>query len=273
MQDQVEMKDTPESHGGAVADRLLVARHLSRRFGGQMAVDDLNLTVRAGEVLGVIGPNGAGKSTLFNLLAGDLRPTGGEIELLGRRVERDGAEQRLRWGLGRTFQIPRPFAALSVLENVLLGAQSHPGERVLPNWCFPRRVRAEERRQRARAMELLSFMTLAPLADQPAGVLSIGQRKLLELARVLLAAPKIILLDEPMAGVQPALVETLSARIAALAAEGTTFLLVEHQLGVIATLCSRVMVMASGRRLAEGTPATVMADPRVAEAYLGMAVP
>jgi branched-chain amino acid transport system ATP-binding protein len=252
---------------------VLRACGLVRAFNGIRAVDAVDLSVSAGEILGVIGPNGAGKSTLFNLLAGELLPTAGPIELMGERVERASAATRLAQGLGRTFQIPRPFGALSVLENVMLGAQDHAGERVFANWLAPSRVRAAERDAKARAMELLAFMKLAPLAREPARVLSIGQRKLLELARVMMAAPRVVLLDEPMAGVHPVLVETLSERIAALAREGTTFLLVEHQLSLIAALCQRVLVMAAGRVLVSGSPSAVLADPRVAEAYLGGVVP
>ena len=258
----------------AAPDRpVLSARGLVTAFSGLRAVDDVSLSVPRGEVLGVIGPNGAGKSTLFNLLAGERVPSRGSIELCGHRVEREPAAQRLARGLGRTFQSPRPFLALSVLENVMLGAQHHPGERVWANLFAAGSVQARERECRDQAMGWLDFMTLTPLARQPAQVLSIGQRKLLELARVLIAKPQVVLLDEPMAGVHPALVETLGERIATLAKQGTTFLLVEHQLSLIAALCDRVMVMANGRVLLEGTPDAVLADPAVADAYLGGGVP
>jgi branched-chain amino acid transport system ATP-binding protein len=263
------MKDGDSERRDVQARPVLCASRLVRTFGGVNAVDDVSFAVRSGEVLGVIGPNGAGKSTLFNLLAGELPPTAGTIELRGVRVEHEPAQRRLARGLGRTFQVPRPFAALSVLENLMLGAQAHPGEWMLSNLWARRRVRAAERRLREQAMELLRFMTLETLSNEPARVLSIGQRKLLELARVLMAAPTVVLLDEPMAGVHPALVETLAQRIAALAEGGTTFLLVEHQLSLIGALCGRVIVMADGRLLAQGTPAEVLADPRVASAYLG----
>ena len=256
--------------GSAVTDRpVLAASGLVTAYSGLRAVDDVSLQVPRGEVLGVIGPNGAGKSTLFNLLAGERIPSQGRIELCGHRVEREPASQRLARGLGRTFQIPRPFLGLSVLENVMLGTQRHPGEGLFANLFAPRAVEARERVCRDQAMAWLDFMTLTPLARQPARVLSIGQRKLLELARVLMALPHVVLLDEPMAGVHPALVETLGERIATLAAQGTTFLIVEHQLSLIASLCDRVLVMANGRVLLEGAPAAVLADPAVAEAYLG----
>jgi branched-chain amino acid transport system ATP-binding protein len=256
--------------GGAPA---LVARDLVCAFSGIRAVDAVSLEAHRGEILGLIGPNGAGKSTLFSLLAGERVPTHGSIEIGGHVVTREPAAGRLARGLGRTFQVPRPFLALSVLENVMLGAQGHPGESVVGNLLFARGVRARERSLRDEAMRWLEFTTLAPLARAPAQVLSIGQRKLLELARVLMAHPQIVLLDEPMAGVQPALVALLADRLATLAQGGTTVLLVEHQLSLIASLCHRVIVMAAGRILLTGSPADVLADPTVAEAYLGMAVP
>jgi branched-chain amino acid transport system ATP-binding protein len=266
------MKGETRQRSAAPDRPVLSASGLVTAFSGLRAVDDVSLSVPSGEVLGVIGPNGAGKSTLFSLLAGERTPSHGTIELCGHRVERESSSHRLARGLGRTFQIPRPFLALSVLENVMLGAQHHPGEGLWANLFSARSVKSRERECRDQAMAWLDFMMLTPLARRPAQVLSIGQRKLLELARVLMARPQVVLLDEPMAGVHPALVETLSERIATLAQQGTTFLLVEHQLSLIASLCDRVIVMANGRVLLEGTPEAVLADPAVADAYLGGAV-
>lgn len=248
---------------------VLEAEHLCRQFGGMRAVDDVSLCIRPGEVVGIIGPNGAGKSTLFDLLAGAQRPDAGTIRLRGRPVEREGAQRRLAAGLGRTFQIPRPFMALSLLENVLLGERESPGERVWPNWFAPARVAAAERAAASRAREVLHFLDLGALALEPARVLSGGQRKLLELARVLMAAPAVVLLDEPAAGVHPALVAAIGSKLRRLAAEGLAVVIIEHHLGLIESLCSRVIVMAEGRVLCEGTPAEVLADARVAEAYVG----
>jgi branched-chain amino acid transport system ATP-binding protein len=197
----------------------------------------------------------------------------GEIRLNGHTVTAEPAQRRPARGMGRTFQVPRPFGALSVLENVMLGAQNPPGEQLLTGLLRPAAVRRSEQQLRDEAMRWLEFTTLAPLARQPARVLSIGQRKLLELARLLIATPSMILLDEPMAGVQPRLIETLSERLSTLAQSGTTVLLVEHQLSLIASLCQRVLVMAQGKLLTSGAPSTVLADARVAEAYLGMAAP
>jgi branched-chain amino acid transport system ATP-binding protein len=257
----------------AHAAPVLEAVRISRRFGGLLAVDDVSLSVAPGEILGLIGPNGAGKSTLFDVLAGARRPTAGGVRLRGRHVEREGAESRLARGLGRTFQIPRPFAALSLLENVMLGARDHPGERLWPNWLLPGRVAAAERDAERRARGILEFLDLAALAAQPARVLSGGQRKLLELARVLMAAPSVVLLDEPAAGVHPALVASIAGKLRALAADGLAVLIIEHHLGLIEDLCDRVVVMAQGRVLCEGTPAAVLADPRVADAYVGRPAP
>ncbi len=248
---------------------MLAACGIAKYFGGVAAVDGVSLAVRRGEIVGLIGPNGAGKTTMFDMLAGDQRPTAGEILLHGRAVEREPAHRRIQSGLGRTFQIPRPFAGMSLVENVMLGGQRQTGEAIWPNWIIPGRVAAEERETYARAMELLEFVTLARLAREPARVLSGGQRKLLELARVLMAKPDIVLLDEPAAGVNPSLLEIIIERIGDLNARGMTFLIIEHNMDLIARLCRHVFVMASGKLLIEGAPDAVVREPQVIEAYLG----
>jgi branched-chain amino acid transport system ATP-binding protein len=172
-------------------------------------------------------------------------------------------------GVGRTFQIPRPFAEMSVLENVLVGAQAQTGERMLMNFLAPRRVAAQETAAIAKARQLLDFLTLSRLELEPARMLSGGQRKLLELARILMADPDVILLDEPAAGVNPALLDLLIDRIIELNGAGKRIFLIEHNLDMVARLCGRVLVMAGGKLLAEGTPAAVAADPVVITAYLG----
>ena len=248
---------------------FIEAEGLVRGFGGVRAVDGMALAVASGEMVGLIGPNGAGKTTLFNLLAGSLRPTAGRILIAGADVTREGAEHRIARGVGRTFQIPRPFAEMTVLENVLTGAQGQAGERAWLNFARPARVAAEERAAVARARDLLDFVTLSRLEDEPARILSGGQRKLLEFARVLMAEPKAILLDEPAAGVNPTLLEVIIDRIRTLHAQRRTILLIEHNMDMVARLCSRVIVMAAGRHLAAGSPAEVARDPAVIGAYLG----
>jgi branched-chain amino acid transport system ATP-binding protein len=247
----------------------LTARSLVKRFGGVAAVDGVSLDVPAGRIYGLIGPNGAGKSTLFDLIAGEQRPTSGGVALGGVAVEREGADRRLARGLGRTFQIPRPFSGMTLIENVMLGAQGQSGEHMLPNWLQPGRVRRQEREARARAMELLRFVDLEAHALNPARVLSGGQRKLLELARALMAAPSLLLLDEPAAGVNPSLLAVIVDRIADINARGVAVLVIEHNLDVIARLCEHVFVMAAGKLLCEGAPGDVVRDERVIEAYLG----
>jgi branched-chain amino acid transport system ATP-binding protein len=254
---------------GASSGPVLRTVDLARSFGGMRAVDGISLQLAPGEMLGIIGPNGAGKTTLFNLLAGSLRPSSGRIALRGRDVTFAPPDRRTSAGLGRTFQVPRPFAAMTVLENVLTGRRDQTGENLLANFLRPGRIAAEERQAVDKARELIDFVTLGPLEQQPARVLSGGQRKLLELARVLMADPAMILLDEPAAGVNPALLEVIVERIVALNRAGTAICLIEHNMDVIVRLCSRVIVMAGGRHLAEGAPEAVIQRPEVIEAYLG----
>lgn len=248
---------------------MLVAEGLSKAFGGPPVVDGVSFTLTSGSITGLIGPNGAGKTTLFNLIAGSLRPDSGRLTLDGTRIDGMRPDEVFACGLARTFQIPRPFPAMTVLENVMLAPRGQVGERFWTNWLRPGAVAAEERALRERAMHWLDFVGLARLAQEPASVLSGGQRKLLELARVLVAAPRLILLDEPGAGVAPPLLATIMEKIAALNAGGTTFLIIEHNMDLVMTLCRPVMVMAQGRLLMQGTPEEVRRDPRVIEAYLG----
>ena len=247
----------------------VVATGLVKVFGGLRAVDGMSITLRRGELLGLIGPNGAGKTTVFNLLAGSFRPDGGSIRIGGADLTRAGADRRIAHGVGRTFQIPRPFAEMTVLENVLTGVQGHPGEKLWMNIVGGSRVAAAERASLEKARALLDFVTLGPLARQPAKVLSGGQRKLLELARILMADPQAILLDEPAAGVNPTLLELIIERVLELNAQGKSILLIEHNMEMVSRPCGRVVVMAAGRYLTEGTPAEVSANAAVVEAYLG----
>ncbi len=248
---------------------MLEVRSVSKRFGGATVVADVSLSVAAGEIAGLIGPNGAGKTTLFNLIAGSFRPTSGEIRLEGSEITAEKPHRRMARGLGRTFQIPRPFGEMTLLENLLTAAQGQSGERMIANWITIGRVAREERANADKAMALLEFLGLARLAREPARVLSGGQRKLLELGRVLMADPRIILLDEPGAGVNPALLETIIDRITEINRRGVAFLIIEHNMDVVARLCRHVTVMSAGRMLFEGTPTAAVGDPAVIDAYLG----
>jgi len=251
------------------SDDLLVAAKVSKVFGGQRAVDDVSLSLQRGAIGGLIGPNGAGKTTLFNCLTGLLEPTSGQVWLDGLPIAGAPPSRVFAAGLARTFQIPRPFPEMTVLENVMLAPTGQLGERFWANWLRPRAVAAQERATRAAARHWLEFVGLCALEQQPARVLSGGQRKLLELARVMVAEPKLVLLDEPGAGVNPALLDQIVDKVAALNRQGVTFLIIEHNMDLVMSLCSPVMVMAQGRLLVTGEPASVLRDPRVIEAYLG----
>jgi len=252
-----------------MADVLLQTKALSRSFGQMRAVDGIDLSVERGTITGLIGPNGAGKSTLFNLLTGSLAPTTGQIMLRGQDVTALSPDARFVKGLGRTFQIPRPFARMSVLENIMVAPTAQVGEGIIGPFLRRTNVAAQERAIRARAMEVLDFVTLAPLADHPAGKISGGQMKLLELARVLMGDPEIILLDEPAAGVNPVLTHILIEKIEALNRLGKTFVIIEHDMDFIMRHCDPVIALAEGRIVFEGSAEQAQANPALREAYLG----
>ncbi len=251
---------------------LLVAREVTKVFGGNRAVDGVSFELERGAIGGLIGPNGAGKTTLFNCLAGHLKPSGGTITIDGQDITGASPASTFAAGLARTFQIPRPFPQMSVLENVMLAPRGQLGERFWANWLRPGAVAAQERRTRDAARHWLDFVGLSALQGQPASVLSGGQRKLLELARVMVAEPRLVLLDEPGAGVNPALLDQIVDKVSALNRQGVTFLIIEHNMDLVMTLCRPVMVMAQGQLLMQGDAEAVLRDPRVVEAYLGDAV-
>ena len=252
------------------AEPLLSVRGVEKRFGGLTALDGVSLGVAGGSITGLIGPNGAGKTTLFDVVSGLLPPDAGEIRLGADRLEGRAAHEIARLGVARTFQIPRPLARLTVLENLLLYGKDQRGEQLRGLVARRAAIAAQEGALRTRALEILALTDLVTLRDAPAGTLSGGQKKLLELARVLMADPTLILLDEPGAGVNPTLMRSLVSAIRGLHARGMTFLLIEHDMDLITELCDPVIVLAQGRRLAEGPFAEIRRDPRVLEAYLGM---
>jgi len=248
---------------------MLEVAGVVKAFGSLRAVDGVDLAVEAGTITGLIGPNGAGKTTLFNLIAGALAPEAGAIRFQGARIDRLPPDRIFTRGLARTFQVPRPFPQMTVLENLLVAPLRQSGERLWNNWLRGGRVRREERLARERAMEVLALCDLADKAGAIAGQLSGGQQKLLELARVLIAEPKLILLDEPAAGVNPTLLETLVDRIVRLNRSGVTFLVIEHNIDLVLAVCRPIVVMAQGKLIYRGDAAGVRTDRRVLDAYLG----
>ena len=244
--------------------RLLEVHDVVHAFGGVRAVDGASFGVEEGSITGLIGPNGAGKSTLFNCVSGFLRAQSGRVTLDDRRIDRLSPHRIARAGLVRTFQTPRALTRMTVAENVLLAAPRHPGEHL------GRRGAGREREARARAAELLALVGLDMHADALAGTLSGGQRKLLDLIRALMAEPRLLLLDEPMAGVSPTLRVQLLQHVRELRDRGSiTLLIVEHDLDFVMGASDRIVVMNEGHVIADGTPDEVRSDERVVDAYLG----
>ena len=240
-----------------------------KEFGGLLAVDDLSLSVDRGELVGVMGPNGAGKSTLFNCISGVVKPTGGTVVFDGEDVTGVQPEVLARRGLVRTFQHTRQLDTMTVRENVRLAAPDQPGEQTLHALTRSQGMRDTERQVVERADDLIETFELDHLADEYASNLSGGQRKLLELARVLMLDPDLLLLDEPFAGVNPTLTNEIADRIRALNDEGMTVVVIEHELETLTALVDRLVVLTQGSVLVDGDPETVLQDERVVEAYLG----
>jgi ABC-type branched-subunit amino acid transport system ATPase component len=240
---------------------LLEVRAVSKAFGGIQALSDCSLAVEAGKISGIIGPNGSGKTTLFNIITGYERADGGEIWYNGKAITNASPDRAFALGIGRTFQITRIFPRLTVLENMHVAAQRNTLQGLLSRWSSSHEQR--------RALDLLDFVGITALKDLPAGNLSFGQKKLLEFAFILIADPKVILLDEPAGGVNPTMITQLASRIRELNQIGITFLIVEHNMEFVMGLCDKMMVMHRGTKIAEGTPVEVRQNSAVLEAYLG----
>ena len=253
-----------------MSEHILTLDGVSRSFGGLKAVSGATMTVRAGSVTALIGPNGAGKTTLFNIVSGFIKPDAGSIVFGGQQVAGWAPHRVEHLGLVRTFQIARAFGKLKVLDNVMLGATGHPGERLAAAVFAPWAGRRHERRARADALNLLERVGLADKADDYAATLSGGQKKLLELARALMTKPKMVLLDEPMAGVNPTLGRRLLTDLEDLRRdEGLTILFVEHDMDVVMGVSDEIIVMSQGAVIIQGRPDEVRSDQRVVDAYLG----
>jgi branched-chain amino acid transport system ATP-binding protein len=247
--------------------------HISASLGGVEILRDIAFSVPEDGMTGLIGPNGAGKSTLFSVISGFLSQSSGHIRLGGRSLDRTGAVERARAGMVRTFQVPREFRHLTVRENLYAAAPDQPGEHLINLLLRRAKVQSREHDVRAQAEGVLDFLKLSKVADVPSGQLSGGQKKLLELGRVMMLQPRIILLDEPFAGVNAVLIGEIMARIRDLHRGGVGFLIIEHDLEALSGLIDEMHVLNDGALLASGTPNAVLGDPKVREAYLGGTVP
>ena len=238
----------------AATEQILVVEGLTKQFGGLKAVSDVNLTVSPNEIVGLIGPNGAGKTTLFSLISGFLRPDSGCVRFEGEDITGLRPHKIARKGLVRTFQVVQPFPGISALENVMVGS-------------FTRESGPERARDEARA--ILKRVNLSAKTDEPAGGINLGESKRLEVARALATRPRLLLLDEVMAGLNPTETGQMIELVRQLAAEGVTVMLIEHVMRAVMTVCSRIIVLHHGAKIAEGPPGKIAEDPRVVEAYLG----
>jgi len=249
---------------------MITVENVHMHFGGIRAVDGASFTIEQGSITGLIGPNGAGKTTLFNVIAGHYRPTSGRITLDEQNITGLKPHELFARGLLRTFQIAHEFSSLTVRENLMMVPDHQSGERLLDAWLKPSKVRDEEDRVRAKADEVTEFLEISHVADELAGNLSGGQKKLLELGRTMMVDAKIVFLDEVGAGVNRTLLRTITDSIQRLRDErGYTFCVIEHDMDLIGRLCDPVIVMAEGRVLTEGKAEEVMANEQVIEAYLG----
>lgn len=247
-----------------MSEPLLAVNNLSRHFGPLLAVDDVSLSVQPGEIVGVIGPNGSGKSTLFNCMLGQLSPSAGSVRVEGRDITGVSPAERCRIGLARTFQLLQIFPGLTVAQNLRVAAQEHHGT------MFSRLLRGGWGDSERAVQRSLAFFKLQHLADERAEALSYGQQKLLDIAMALIVEPRILFLDEPAGGVTPRMIAELKTLLLAANRErGVSLVLVEHNMDFVMSICTRIVVLAAGRILAEGTPQQILHNPTVIEAYLG----
>jgi len=242
---------------------LLEIRDLTKHFFRLSALSRVSLSVEPGELLGLIGPNGSGKTTLFNCVTGVLRPSAGHVFFRGEDITGRSADVVYRRGIARTFQLIQLFPEMTVLDNMLVSGQEKTGR------LFSRLLRREGAEATARALALLEFLGIAGLRDNLASNLSYGQQKLLDFGMALMSEPQVIMLDEPMAGVNPTMIKNMVGHIVALNARGYTFVVIEHNMEVVMSLCRRIVVLSQGERIAEGTPAEIADNPLVLDAYFG----
>ncbi|WP_436521857.1 ABC transporter ATP-binding protein [Actinoplanes sp. HUAS TT8] len=262
------LKDVPHEPGAKKQDPILIADGVVRRFGGLTAVNVGHVEIQRGAITALIGPNGAGKTTFFNLLTGFDRPDEGKWEFNGKPLAGVPAHKVARQGMVRTFQLTKALSRLKVIDNMRLGGTGQKGEKFWQS-LIPAIWKDQEKEITERADELLARFKLDAKREDFAGSLSGGQRKLLEMARALMVQPDMVMLDEPMAGVNPALTQSLLGHVKSLREDGMTVLFVEHDMDMVRDISDWVIVMGQGQVIAEGTPDTVMADPRVIDAYLG----
>ena len=242
---------------------LFEIRDLSKHFFRLSALSGVSVSVEPGELVGIIGPNGSGKTTLFNCVTGVLRPSGGQVRFDGHDITGLRADAVARRGISRTFQLIQIFPEMTVLENMLMAAQERAGT------LFGRLLRRGETEEMGRALQLLEYLGIASFTETLASNLSYGQQKLLDFGMAVMPAPRLILLDEPLAGVNPTMIKALVGHILELNARGHTFVVIEHNMEVVMSLCRRIVVLSQGERIAEGTPAEVADNPLVLDAYFG----
>jgi branched-chain amino acid transport system ATP-binding protein len=253
-----------------VNTNLLEINGITKSFGGLKAVNNCSFNVKKGTITGLIGPNGAGKTTLFNVITGQLLAEEGSIKIDGEEITQLPPYTTFKKGIVRTFQIPRELKRMTVLENLMVIKSNQSGENLFTTWFNPWKVKREENENLNKGEEILDFLKLSHLADEYAGNLSTGQKKLLEIGRTLMSDPKIILLDEPAAGVNPTLMNNIVDRIIAISKErNITFLIIEHNMDLIMNLCNPIIVMSYGSKLAEGNAKSIRNNTAVVDAYLG----